>query len=293
MSLRQFALLVFISALWGAAFLFMRLAVPEFGPFALVATRVFIATLVLVPIWYWRESAGSRQVIVGHWRQLFLLGLLNSVFPFVLFAYATLFITGGLASILNSTTSIWAVIVAWLWLGHKPSTQTVLGMLLGISGVVVLVFDAVNTSFVGAGRGVIAGCSAAIFYALAANIAAEKLRDVSPLSATVFTLGLATVVLMPFAVIFLPEQPVSINAWLAVIAMGIFSTAIPNLFFFHLLVKIGSTKTITVTFLVPIFGTLWGALFLSEQITIGMLAGGFIVLIGIALVTNVIRFGKV
>jgi len=109
MSARNIIELVILAAIWGASFLFMRIAVPEFGAVVLIEARVAIAALVLLPFWWHRESASSRQQVVKHWPRIFVVGLLNSSIPFVLFAYSMLYITGGVAAILNGTAPIWGL----------------------------------------------------------------------------------------------------------------------------------------------------------------------------------------
>lgn len=268
----------------------MRVAVPEFGPFALIAVRVFIASLVLLPIWYWRESSQGIRSVRSHWRELLIVGIFNSAVPFVLFAYSTLYITGGLASILNSTATIWTAVVAWLWLHKKPTIQTIAGLVLGLAGVIILVSDSVSgASSAGRGIGALAAAFAAVLYGFAANYASEKLVGVSALTIATISLVAATLVLMPLAVIFAPEAKISVQGWAAVLAMGLFSTALANIIYFYLLNAVGPTRAVTVAFLIPVFGTLWGVLFIDEIISAGMLLGGLVVLAGIALVSNVVR----
>lgn len=292
MSPRHLALLVLLAALWGASFLFMRVAVPEFGPFMLITVRVVTASLVLLPIWYWRESVASRQSVKTYWRELLVVGLFNSAIPFVLFAYSALFITGGLASIMNSTATIWTAIIAWVWLSRQPSLQSSIGLLLGFLGVIVLVYDSVGGPVAGAGKGTLAAAGAAVLYGIAANYASEKLRGVSPLTVATFSLVAAALILLPIAAINIPSASISPLAWGAVLAMGVFSTAIANIIYFYLLATVGPTRAVTVTFLIPVFGTLWGALFINESISAAMLIGGGIILFGIALVTNVVRIPR-
>jgi drug/metabolite transporter (DMT)-like permease len=288
MNPRQFALLVLLAALWGASFLFMRIAGPEFGPFALIAVRVTLASVVLLPIWFWREPRGGRRAVIEHWRGLVVIGLLNSAIPFVLFAYSTLFITGGLAAIMNSTATIWTAVVAWVWLRRRPGLRTSMGLFLGLLGVIVLVSDSITGGVSGAGKGAFAAAFAALLYGIAANYAAERLPGVSSLSIATFSLVAASFALIPIALIFMPTTTISTQAWAAVIAMGIFSTAVANIIYFHLLGAIGSTRAVTVTFLIPVFGTVWGAMFIDEAITPVMLVGGAIIFSGLALVTQLV-----
>lgn len=290
MTLQQQLLLVVLAAIWGASFLFMRIATPEFGPFALIAIRVFTASLVLLPIWYWRESIKQAKIVRAHWRSLLVVGLFNSAIPFVLFAFSTLYVTGGLASIMNSTATFWTVVVGWFWLGRKPTVQTMLGLVLGMFGVGVLLMDSIGVDGASGLVGVGAAALAALMYGYAANYSAVKLPGVSALSIATFSLVAASIALLPFALFMYPQQPVSIPAWAAVLAMGVLSTALANIIYFYLLAAIGPNKTVTVTFLIPVFGTLWGVLFIEEQVTTGMLIGGGIILSAVALVLSVVRF---
>lgn len=294
MSLKQLFLLVLLAALWGASFLFMRIAVPEFGPFALIAVRVGIASLVLLPIWWIAEPLSQRQLILKAVPQMVTLGVLNSAIPFVLFAYSTLHITGGLASIMNSTATIWTAIVAWLWLGRKPSLQVSIGLGLGLLGVVLLVSDAmmggVWETNMQRGYGAMAAALAAILYGVAANYAAERIKGLSTLTIATFSLVTATVALIPIALIYVPIETISTKAWLAVIMMAVFCTAAANIIYFYLLKNVGPTRAVSVTFLIPVFGTLWGVLFINEPVSFGMLFGGVVILLGIAMVTQLIRY---
>jgi drug/metabolite transporter (DMT)-like permease len=289
MSPKNTLLLTLLAALWGASFLFMRVATPEFGAFALVEVRVIVASLLLLLIWSLRSDVAQRAAVIRNWRGLLLVGLLNSAVPFVLFAWSTLHITGGFASIMNSTAPVWTALVAWAWLQRKPNLNTAVGLALGLVGVFVLVSGSSSGVSNGAMLGVLAATCAAFFYGVAANYVAERLPEVSSLSIATFSLLAAALILAPFAVANYPTQSVSVQAWSAVIAMGIISTALANIIYFYLLSVVGSTKAITVTFLIPVFGTLWGVLFINEQITSAMLIGGAIILLGTALVTGVIK----
>lgn len=292
MSTRNLLELIGLAALWGASFLFMRIATPEFGAIALIEIRVLIAALFLLPIWLKRESARQLQNTIEHAWPILILGIVNSAVPFVLFAYSTLYITGGFSSILNATVPIWGAIVAWLWLKRKPSFDGVIGLVLGIVGVTVLVSKSVSFSLGNVSLGIFAALGAAVLYGIAANYAAEKLASLSPLTIATFSQVAATVALFPLAIIYFPTEPVSLKSWLAVIALGVFCTGMANVLYFKLIANIGSTKAITVTFLIPVFATLWGAMFINEQISLEMVVGTLIILSGTALVTGVVSIQR-
>ena len=135
LSRRSAAELLLLAALWGASFLFMRSAVAEFGPLALVFVRVAGAAAVLVPLLLLR---GEGPALVQHWRLIAVVGLLNSALPFVFFTLAALALTAGLMSIFNATVPIWGALVAWAWLHDRPTPSRLLGLAIGLAGVVGL-----------------------------------------------------------------------------------------------------------------------------------------------------------
>lgn len=292
MSMKNVLLLVLLAALWGASYPFMRVATPEFGPFALIEIRVLIACAVLVPIWFTRASPNERSVVAKNWRGLLFVGMLNSTIPFVLFAWSTLHITGGFASILNSTAPVWTALVAWAWLQRRPSSNTFYGLGVGLFGVAVLVSDSVSWAQNSVGLGVLAATFGAFLYGVAANYTAERLHGLSTLSIATFSLVAAVILLSPFAWAFYPAVEVSSTAWLIVIFMGVFSTALANIIYFYLLANVGPTQAVSVTFLIPVFGTLWGVLFIQEDVTMTMLVGGAIILFGTALVTGILKLAR-
>jgi drug/metabolite transporter (DMT)-like permease len=281
--------LILLAALWGASFLFMRLAVPEFGAVMLIEVRVLLAGLVLLPFWWIRESKNSRGKVLSAWPHLFVVGLLNSAIPFVLFAYSMLMITGGMAAILNGTAPIWGALVAWAWLKNKLSMNGVLGLIVGFVGVVVLVSDELTLSLNGKTLAIMAASFAPVLYGIAANYTSEKLSHISPLSIATFSQLTAAISLLPLLYWFMPDAWPSIMAWLAVIALAVLCTSLAYLMYFKLLADIGSTKAITVTFMIPLFGSLWGALFIGEQITLMMVVGMGIILTGTGLATGVVK----
>ena len=124
MTLRNLSELVLLAALWGAAFLFMRLGAGEFGPFALAALRVALAAAALLPLLWW---LGELPALRQHWRAIALIGAINSALPFVAWAYAALSLNAGFSSVLNATAPLWGTLVAWLWLHESLGLSRVLG----------------------------------------------------------------------------------------------------------------------------------------------------------------------
>jgi drug/metabolite transporter (DMT)-like permease len=154
------------------------------------------------------------------------------------------------------------------------------------------VSDDLSLSLNGKMLAILAAGFAPVLYGISANYTSEKLSRVSPLSIATFSQLSAAISLLPLMFWFFPASPPSLTAWMAVLALAFVCTSFSYLLFFRLLAEIGSTKAITVTFLIPLFGSLWGALFIDEAITLMMVMGMAVVLTGTGLVTGVLRLIK-
>lgn len=277
--------LILLAAVWGASFLFLRLASPEFGPVALAAVRVAVAVVVLLPLLLWRGMAAEMR---GRALPLLVVGALNSAVPFCLFAYALLSMTGGFASILNATAPLWGGLVAFLWLGERLSMGRVVGLLIGFGGVVVLMWGKGSSQVAGTPVAMAVILISTLLYAIAANFTKRYLSGVSSLALTAGSQVAATVLLLPVAVWQWPRHTVSAGAWGAAIALGVICTGLAYLMYFRLIARIGPARAIAVTFLIPVFGMLWGSVFLAEPITANMVLGGVVILFGTAMATGVV-----
>ena len=281
--------LVALSAVWGASFLFMRIAAPEFGPLVLVEVRVVIAALFLLPIFLLRANISELTV---HWKKLAILSVLNSAAPFFLRTYATLSITGGFAGILNATAPIFAAMVAWIWLSDRLGASQIVGLVIGFVGVLVLVWNKVTLAFDGTTVAILAGIVAAIFYAVGGNYTKKYMGQLNSLAIATGTMIAAAIILLPIAVYLWPSEPVSIRSWIAAIIMGIASTGIAYILYFRLIRNVGPAKAITVTYLIPAFAMFWGAIFIDEKVTPIMIVGCVIIFFGTALATGMLSFGR-
>ncbi|WP_305856461.1 DMT family transporter [Balneatrix alpica] len=280
--------LLTLAALWGASFLFMRQAVPEFGPFALIFLRVAIAGVALLPLLLWR-----RQVrrMVQHWRPLLVVGVFNSALPFTLISYALLSLAAGMGAILNASAPLWSLLLALLLLGQPASRSSVLGLTAGLAGVIMLVWHKVQMGEV-PWLALLAALAATLSYALAALYSKAKLAGVAALVTATGSQLLAALLLFPLAVAFWPEQQPSWPAWQAVILLALGCTALAYLLYFHLIEAAGAQKAISVTLLIPLFGMLWGAWILDETISLSMLIGAGLVLLGTALANGLLRLPR-
>jgi drug/metabolite transporter (DMT)-like permease len=218
---------------------------------------------------------------------------LNSALPFLAYSYAALSITAGLASIFNATAPLWGALVAWLWLHDRLTGSKVTGLAIGFAGVVWLGWSSVNqaASFKpgGSGWAVVACIGATLLYGTAASVTKRHLAGVSPLVVAAGSQLAASIVLAPLAVAFWPDQTPGATAWLAVVLLGVLSTAVAYVLYFRLIAHVGPASAISVTFLIPAFAALWGWLFLGETVTTTMVAGCAVILLGTALTTGQLK----
>jgi drug/metabolite transporter (DMT)-like permease len=286
MNLRQAVDLVLLGAIWGASFLFMRVAAPEFGAASLVLLRVSIAAALLLPILIVRQGTKSLR---GHFGWLFVLGVVNSAIPFFLFAYAASQVTAGYSAILNATAPLWGALVAAVWLGDRLTRTAIFGLLLGFTGVVILVAGRASFAPGGALPAIAACLGATLCYGIGVNMVKRFLPGVNPLATATGSLVAAAFVLTPFGVARWPSAAVSRGSWLAVIALAVLCTGIALILYFRLIRGLGPARAITVTYLIPVFGMIWGWLALGEPITVAMLAGTLVILFGVALTTGALK----
>lgn len=274
--------LVTLAAIWGASFLFTRISVPILGPALLVEWRVGLAALFLAGI---SVLFNRRLNIKAHWRHFLVLGLFNSALPALLFSFAAQTISVSLLAILNATSPIWGAIIAAVWARHALSGKTVFGLFLGMTGVAVLVgFDEIALR-PGAGMAIAASLGAACSYGIAINYA-KAAKLVEPFANAHGSMWAATLLITP-AVLFLPASAVpGVGIMAAVLALGVLCTGIAYLLYFRLVADLGAASALTVTFLIPVFGVLWGFLFLDEVVGWHTVAGSVTVIIGTALVTG-------
>lgn len=278
--------LLLLAAIWGGSFLFMRVGVPVFGPGPLIAWRILIAAIVLWLASLWLRKKLELQRL---WKHFLLIGLFNSALPFLLFAYAAQSLSASLLAILNATSPLFGAMIARLYLRTPLDRFVALGLLCGLSGVAVLVGNGISPTGGGDGTAIIAGLLAPCCYGLASTYAKAH-----PSSATAFdnahgSMWMAALIVFPL-MIFLPtqRQPLA-EDWAVVLALGILCTGVAYLLYFRLIQDLGPTHALSVTFLIPVFGILWGVLFLNERVGWDTIAGGLLVLTGIALTNGLIK----
>jgi drug/metabolite transporter (DMT)-like permease len=279
---------VLLAAIWGASFLLMKLGAADFGPFLTAFLRVLLASAFLLPLLIWR---GQIDALKKNYKAILFVGMLNSGIPFALFSFAVLHITTGLSSILNATTPLWGALIAWLWLKDKPAGSRILGLVIGFAGVAALSWD--KASFKpgssAAGYAVLACLLATLCYGIAASFTKKHLTGVPPLaSATGSQMGAALLLAVP-GFMSIPAQAPGLSAWVAIILLAFFCTAVAYVLYFRIIERAGPARAVAVTFLIPVFGVAYGAILLSEKITLTMIVCGAIIVLGTALSTGVLR----
>ena len=279
-----------LAAIWGASFMFMRLAALELGALPTAALRVAIATLFLLPL---LVAKGHWSVLRQHWRPVLLVGLLNSAIPFALFAFAVMHISTGLSAILNATVPLFGALVAWLWLHDRPGLSRTVGLAIGFGGVVLLVGEQAsfkpNASGIAPVWAVLACLAATTCYALSASFTKKHLPSMPPLvGATGSQIG-ATLALAGPALWFRPDHLPSAAAWGALLVLGVVCTGIAYVIYFRLIDRAGPARALTVTFLIPVFALVYGVILLGEHITPWMLGCGAVVFLGTALSSGLLK----
>ena len=209
---------------------------------------------------------------------------MNTAVPFTLFAYATVTLPAGLASVLNATVPLFGAVTGAIWLGDRLSAARGAGLLTGFAGVVVLAWSRLSAG--GDGLAVLAALAATVLYALAAHYTRRRLGGVPPLTVATGSLIAATAITLPFGVGFWPAANPSARAWACAVALGVGCTALAYLLYFRLIARTGAVTALAVTYLIPMFGVTWGAIFLAERLPASALAGGLLVLAGVAIATR-------
>lgn len=278
--------LLTLAALWGAAFLFMRMGAAEFGPVALSAVRVIGASMLLLPLLAWRGQLGTLR---AHWRPILIVGITNSALPFLCFAYAALSLTAGLSSIFNASSPLFGAVIAWLWLKDRLTPARVLGLLIGFSGVLWLAWGSADFKPGGTGWALLACLAGPLCYGWSASFAKRHLAGVPPLAVAAGSqLGAALVLTVP-AVLWWPATAPSPSTWAAAALLALLCTGVAYLLYFRLIANVGPANAIAVTFLIPGFAVLWAWLLLGERLTLAMLVGCGVIAIGTALATGVLK----
>jgi drug/metabolite transporter (DMT)-like permease len=269
------ARLVSLAAIWGASFLFNRITAPVLGPVLTAELRTLIAGVALAA---WFAFSGFDPQWRRWWPQYIIVGILSSAVPFLLWAYAALTQTAGLLSVLNATSPMWGALCSAFLLGERLRGKRVIGLVLGVFGVGLVTQPTGHEPLYY--PAVIAALVAAFCYGLSAAYMKRWASNVPSRGMAVGTQLVAGVLLIPFIPLWPPAAAPTPLVAGSMLALGLVCGAIAYLLYFRLIADIGATGALTVTYLIPVFGVLWGALFLGETVTLLMVAGAALVVLG-------------
>ncbi|MDF5462356.1 DMT family transporter [Vibrio parahaemolyticus] len=278
----SFFRLLCLAAIWGGSFLFMRVAANTFGPAYLIEFRVTFAAVALLLIAVYLKK---KLALTAHTKHFFIIGLFNSAVPFLLFAYAAQTLNASTLAILNSTAPIWGALVGFVWYRSPLTAKSVLGMLIGIGGVAVLV--GLDTSTIGeeAMLPIAASLMASFSYGIATNYT-KNAPQVPAFDNAHGSMWAAVIWVLPLLPFLPMRAEPSHFEWSSVVTLGVVCTGFAYLLYFRLVSDIGPASALTVTFLVPVFGILWGYLVLDEPVGSNTIIGTILVLSGTMLVTG-------
>jgi drug/metabolite transporter (DMT)-like permease len=285
MSAADLAKLVFLSAIWGGSFIFLRIAVPELGPLLTTLLRIMLAGAALAAFAFatgvpmnWRRNLKPFAVV----------GLFAGVLPFVCFSFAALRLPAAYSAVLNATAPLFGAGFSVLWLQEKMNARKLTGLLCGVTGVAILVgagalpLDTLTLlSF--------AACLlAAASYALSSIIVKKTGNPggIDPIAMATGSLVIGGLLMLPALPFALPHAMPSPLALISVTALALLSSGLAQALFIPLIVRVGPTRAMSVSFLIPLFSMLWGVLFLHEPVRASTLVGAVVVLIAMALVLS-------
>jgi drug/metabolite transporter (DMT)-like permease len=266
-----------LGAVWGGSFLFMRVAAADFGAIPLVEARLALGALILMPF-LWRARA---QFTPALWLRIAGIAAVNSVLPFVLFAWGAERAPAGIGAITNAMTVMFTALVAFLFYGERIGARRLVGLAAGFVGVAVLASG--RTAGASIGAAALAGTTAALLYGFGINFVRHYLTGYPAAAVAAANLASGAVLLAPLAFYTWPRHPIAMTSWLSAVLLGVLCTGIAFVFYYRLIMRIGAPRTSTVTYLIPLFGVIWAWLLLGEPLTVSMALAGALILAGVAL----------
>ena len=269
MESKDWLLLTALAAIWGSAFMFIKISAVDFGPILLVTLRLLIAGLVFMPVLLRKKY---RLLFKSHIPGIIIIAIFSNALPFPLFDFASLGATSNMLGILNGTTAFLTTVIAYFWLSEAISSKQIIGLCFGFLGVVILVNPANGSSTIIASICALIG---SLCYAFNGNYL-QKFHSNSNKKVLIgWSMFFGGLFMVPIAFFNLPDSMPNQNSFLALLWLSVVSTGIGYLGYVRLIDRIGAVKTSTLTYLLPVFSILWGAIFLEEQITL-IIFGGFI-----------------
>ncbi|MGP4713943.1 MULTISPECIES: DMT family transporter [unclassified Psychrobacter] len=289
MSRRDLIIFISLSFMWSLSFIFYRVGVPEFGSMSFASLRVIFAGLTMLAFLAFNPT--HLKIVGKHWKLLTVVGLVSTSIPFVLFSYAAQSVNAGVLAVLNASVPMMSGFIASTFFNDKLSKKQTLGLMIGIIGVVILMSESLfggaasdlGSSLVPMGYALL-GC---VGYAIGANVTKNYLHDTSPVAITIGAMLIASVVMLPVAIYEFPYgQSISLKAWVSVVCIGVFSTAIAFIFINELIKSIGPMRATSITLVIPIFAIIFGYILLGEALDTAAIVGSAVILVGTYLSLN-------
>jgi drug/metabolite transporter (DMT)-like permease len=263
----------------------LKETVPAFGVFALVEVRALLAALFLLPIVYFTKQWTD---LLKNWPKLLFIGAMNTAIPFCLFAYTSLHLDAGLSAILNATAPMFGVVIAFFYLQDRIGINGVIGTFMGFAGVVVISQDTQSANPVTL-LPVLTALGATCCYGISACYMKKHLSGIKPFAIAAGSQVFAALMLLPLALYTWPETNPDASTWWAALILAIVCTGVAYVMYFDLIAKIGASQSMTVGYLVPVFGILWGMLVLDEVLSTYAMIGGSLIILGVMFTTGIVK----
>lgn len=289
MSKRDLIIFITLSFMWSLSFIFYRIGVPEFGSMSFASLRVVFAGVTMLAFLAFDPS--HLKAVRKHWKLLTIVGLVSTTIPFVLFSYAAQSVNAGVLAVLNAAVPMMSGFIASTFFNDKLSKKQTLGLVIGVIGVIILMSETLfgggvselSSGLLPMGYALL-GC---VGYAIGANVTKNYLQDISPVAITVGAMLIASIVMLPVAIYEFPYgQSISIKAWVSVVCIGVFSTAIAFIFINELIKSIGPMRATSITLVIPIFAIIFGYILLGEALDTAAIIGSVVILFGTYLSLN-------
>lgn len=285
MTNRDLIIFITLSFMWSLSFIFYRIGVPEFGSLAFASLRVVLAGLTMLVFVLIKKK--NRQGIRENWKVLTLVGLFSAAVPFILFSFSARSVNAGVLAVLNASVPMMSGFIASTFFKDRLSKKQILGLVIGVIGVIILMSENLfgeQGAMLGSVSGLLPmgyALLACVGYAVGANITRNYLSNVSPVAITAGSLIIASVIMLPVALYEFPYgKSISVTAWVSVICIGVFSTAIALIFMNQLIKSIGPMRATSITLVIPIFAIILGYLLLGEALDTPAIIGSVVILFG-------------
>jgi|WetSurMetagenome_2_1015567.scaffolds.fasta_scaffold16601_2 drug/metabolite transporter (DMT)-like permease len=282
MSSRDWTKFLILALIWGSSFMWIKIAVADVSPFVLVTFRVFFAVLGILAIILITRGKFPLQ---KRWIGVFaFLGFFNVTFPFLLISWSEQYITSGMASILNSTVTLFTFLFASFFILEERLTWLkALGIILGFAGVVVISMDDIGSGLGNMQVGVIVSLIASACYGAANVFGRINTKGLEPNAQAFGQLTAAFIFIIPATIIFdptfiLPNKPIT---WFALVLLGLLNTAVATWLYYSLLNSVGSTRTSLVAYFIPLVGVILGILFMGESLSWNLFIGALMIVGGV------------